>query len=199
VTYRFQPPKESRPVRGAVGRIYPALLAAHDRVVGIRLAPEDWHRLQAVRGGRALLLPNHPSETEPSVMAGLARRLGEPFCYMATHEIFRGPGGWLVRRMGAFSVRRGWPDRRSLQTAAELLAEGNRKVVIFPEGETHMRSEMILPLHRGAAQIGFWALQRLERRGDPTGGRAPSVLKHQTVTSSPRLSLSQRARCSSGK
>jgi 1-acyl-sn-glycerol-3-phosphate acyltransferase len=164
--YSFLPPRESPWVRAAVDRLCPVLLAARERVVAVRLAPQDWQRLRGVRG-RALLLPNHPSETEPSVMAGLAARLGEPFFYMATHEIFEGPAGWLIRRMGAFSVRRGWPDRASLQMAATLLAERDRKVVIFPEGETHMRGEMILPLHRGAVQIGFWSLQRLQALGEP--------------------------------
>jgi 1-acyl-sn-glycerol-3-phosphate acyltransferase len=146
---------------------YAPLLRVRERVDRIVVAPHEWAFLEALRGRRALILPNHPSETEPSLLVGLARRLGEPFCYVATHEIFHGFNGWLLPRMGAFSIRRGWPDRPALRTATHLLAEQDRKLVLFPEGETHMCNDLILPLHKGAIQIGFWTLERLEALGEP--------------------------------
>src|SRR5687768_5671626 len=109
--YTFQPPRMSRAVWKTVNLLYPAALALRESVVRLTVTDEEWRHLQNLRGQRALLLPNHPSETEPSVLAGVSRRLGEPFHYVATHEIFQGFSGWLLPRMGAFSLRRGWPDR----------------------------------------------------------------------------------------
>lgn len=54
--------------------------------------------------------------------------------YMAKIELFSVPViGWLIRRLGAFPVRRGEGDRESLRTSERLLAEGN-VLMIFPEG-----------------------------------------------------------------
>jgi 1-acyl-sn-glycerol-3-phosphate acyltransferase len=189
MAYRFQPPRESLFLIRVVNLCYPALLALRERIVRIAIEPSDWRRLEELRCSRALLLPNHPSETEPCVMAGIARRLGQPFNYMATDEIFQGAGGWLINRMGAFSIRRGWPDRASLRMSRRLLAERDRKLVIFPEGETHMQNDLILPLHEGAVQIGFWSLERLETLGKPQSlPLVPVVIRYRYV-GNPRPAL----------
>ncbi len=165
--YRFQPPRENRAVIALVNLCFPVFLPVHDAVVRVSIDEREWERLAALRGGRALLLPNHPSETEPVIMGWLARKLGEPFNYLATHEMFEGVRGWVCNRMGAFTIRRGWPDRASIRTAVGQLAERDRKLVVFPEGETHMENDRILTLHEGAVQIAFWALQRLQELGKP--------------------------------
>ena len=165
--YRFRPPLPNPLVRAGVNLLYPLVLGARERVCRLVIAPQDRARLEGLRGRRALLLPNHPSETEPSVLVGIAREMGEGFFYAATHELFRGFDGWVVQRMGAFSIRRGWPDRRALRTAVGVLADDpGGKLVLFPEGETHMCGDRIQPLHRGAAQIAFWALEAMAARGD---------------------------------
>nr|CAA9256869.1 hypothetical protein AVDCRST_MAG63-2215 [uncultured Armatimonadetes bacterium] len=182
MAYRFQSSRENRAVRATVNLLYPAVLAARERVVRLAATPEDWRHLERLRGRPALLLPNHPSETEPSILVGVARRLNEPVHYVATHEMFEGFPGWLIRRMGAFSIRRGWPDRAALRTARHVLAERGRKLVVFPEGETHMRNDLILPLHKGALQIGFWSLLRMEALGQhPSLPIVPLAIKYRFV------------------
>jgi 1-acyl-sn-glycerol-3-phosphate acyltransferase len=189
VAYRFQPPRENRTIIRAVNLLYPAFLAVRERIVRISIEPSEWRWLEELRYSRALLLPNHPSETEPSIMAGIARRLRQPFNYVATDEIFRGSTGWLINRMGAFTIRRGWPDRASLRMCRRLLAERDRKLVIFPEGETHRQNDLILPLHKGAVQIGFWSLERLEALGRlPSLPVVPVVIRYRYV-GNPRPAL----------
>jgi 1-acyl-sn-glycerol-3-phosphate acyltransferase len=182
MAYQFQPPRENLLVIRTMNLLYPALLAARERILRVSIDPSDWRRIEELRGSRALLLPNHPSTAEPCVMAEIARRLGQPLNYVATNEIFCGAAGWLITRMGAFSIRRGWPDRASLQLSRRLLAENDRKLVIFPEGETHMQNDLILPLHKGAVQIGFWSLLRLETLGKPlTLPMVPIAIKYRYV------------------
>lgn len=156
MAYRFRPPIESPFLRVLINAIAPLVLRQRNQVVRVDVSGVE--TLAALRGQRALLLPNHPSETEPSVMALVARQLDARFYFLATHELFTGFDGWIAQRMGAFSVRRGWPDRRSLAFASGLLAQG-KKLVVFPEGETHLRGNELIPLKHGAAQIGFWALE----------------------------------------
>ncbi|MBM3459670.1 MAG: 1-acyl-sn-glycerol-3-phosphate acyltransferase [Armatimonadetes bacterium] len=163
----FIPPRPHPVVMALAQFALPLFLPLHDQVTRIRLEPEARERLNALGSGRALLVVNHPSETEPVVMFGVSRLVRQPFYFVATHEIFHGARGWLVNHIGAFSIHRGRPDRTSLRMSRSLLAEQDRKLVIFPEGETHMENDRILPLHPGAIQIGFWALETLEQLGQP--------------------------------
>jgi 1-acyl-sn-glycerol-3-phosphate acyltransferase len=153
-----------------------------ERVVRVQLDAKEWQWLEGLQDHRALLLPNHPSETEPLVMGWLARRLRQPFYYVATHELFYGWQGWFIRHIGAFSILRKRPDRRSLRMSQRILAEMDRKLVIFPEGETHMENDRILPLNQGAIQIGFWSLERLEKLGKPVSlPILPVVIRYRYV------------------
>ncbi|HEX2298632.1 MAG TPA: lysophospholipid acyltransferase family protein, partial [Pseudonocardiaceae bacterium] len=48
-------------------------------------------------------------------------------------EMFHGPLGWLLPRLGQIAVRRGSGDRAPLHTALGVL-RGGGAVVVFPEG-----------------------------------------------------------------
>src|SRR3954471_10620947 len=83
----------------------------------------------AVAGGYVLAL-THLGHLDPFLTSTLVRR---PIRWMAREEMFRiPPVGWLVRRLGAFSVdRRGIPVS-SIRRAIELAKAGNA-VGICPE------------------------------------------------------------------
>src|SRR5205823_6060194 len=95
----------------------------------------------------------------------LCRRLGMTFNGMAARDLFRGPVGWLFQRMGAYSVQRGAPDREAIRYTRRLLAEEDRKIVVFPEGVTYEHNDLLLPFQTGVIQIGFWVLEDLEKLG----------------------------------
>jgi 1-acyl-sn-glycerol-3-phosphate acyltransferase len=182
MAHPFHPPCENSLVIYIVNLLFPVLMPLRERVVRVCIEPKEWQWLEGLRDHRALLLANHPSETEPVITGWLARKLGQPFNYVATHELFHGPTGWLIRCMGAFSILRGRPDRTSLRMSVRLLAERDRKLVIFPEGETHMENDRILPLNQGAIQIGFWTLERLEELGKPISlPIIPVVIKYRYI------------------
>ena len=74
--------------------------------------------------------------------------------YMAKIELFSVPVlGGVMRRSGAFPVRRGEGDREALRTAERLLAEGEA-VVVFPEGHRSDTGQLI-PAHPGAGYIAM--------------------------------------------
>ncbi|MBP6965634.1 MAG: 1-acyl-sn-glycerol-3-phosphate acyltransferase [Armatimonadetes bacterium] len=81
--------------------------------------------------GGVIVCSNHISHLDPpAVGAGMSRQVH----FMAKEELFRVPVlGELIRRVGAFPVRRGTADRRALKRAIELLNEGH-VVGLFPEG-----------------------------------------------------------------
>jgi 1-acyl-sn-glycerol-3-phosphate acyltransferase len=91
----------------------------------------DVRGVDAMPAGPVIVAGNHTSGFDPPVVGAVLRR---PAWYMAKEELFRIPGfGALIRRLHAYPVRRGKPDRRSLRTTHQILRAGGA-VIIFPEG-----------------------------------------------------------------
>jgi 1-acyl-sn-glycerol-3-phosphate acyltransferase len=88
------------------------------------------HTDRVPKTGALIVAPNHASYLDPPA-AGICIR---PLRFMARESLFRFKlFGSLIRRLGAFPVRRGEADTSAIRTALELLAEGEG-VLIFPEG-----------------------------------------------------------------
>lgn len=80
--------------------------------------------------GPVILAPNHLGFIDGPLLFGMAPR---PVHTLAKHEMFRGPVGWVLRRVGQIPVDREHPDRDVLQAVLGVLASG-RVVAVYPEG-----------------------------------------------------------------
>lgn len=161
----FVPPRHHAGLFWFARTFVPRLGRLFGNVHGVTVAPEDLERLRALREHRAILSPNHPTETDPIVMFWLSGLVGERFNFLSTRETLEGPRGWCLNRIGAYSVIRGYPDRESIRATRRLLAEEDRKVVIFPEGLVYEHNDRLLQFQSGVPQMGFWALDDLEKAG----------------------------------
>lgn len=161
----FIPPAENRTLQRVVTAILPQFAHATANLRGVRVNPEDFEQLRSVGPGRAILSANHPTGDDPIVFFWISRMLGQPFNFLAAREVLVGPKGWLMNRLGTYSVIRGVPDRESLRCTRRLLAELDRKVVIFPEGEIYQHNDRLLAFQSGVPQLGFWALDDLQKAG----------------------------------
>jgi glycerol-3-phosphate dehydrogenase (NAD(P)+) len=104
-----------------------------------------------VPAGGVLLAANHRSFLDPFVIGCC---IGRPIYFVAKQELFRNPLlGWFLNCMGAFPVRRGEHDERSMETAVRLLERG-RAVVIFPEG-TRIRAGSLAQPKRGVGRLAL--------------------------------------------
>lgn len=102
--------------------------------------------------GGTLIVSNHISNNDPWVVGAAA--LPRPSYFMAKAELFRIPLlKGLIRRLGAFPVRRGEADRDAIRIARGLLASG-QAVVMFPEG-TRSRDGQLLPAFSGAGSLAL--------------------------------------------
>jgi 1-acyl-sn-glycerol-3-phosphate acyltransferase len=114
-----------------------------------------------------LLTPNHSHDSDPHVMMAVAKELGKQFYFMAAWQIFKGHkgiDGFVLQRMGAFSVDREGCDRRAMRQAVELMTSG-RWLVVFPEGEIYHTNERLTPLREGVAFMAGTAQKDLEKEG----------------------------------
>ncbi|MBW4717430.1 lysophospholipid acyltransferase family protein [Saccharothrix obliqua] len=93
-----------------------------------RVRSTGWSALPAT--GPVVLVANHSSMVDGPILFGAAPR---PVVFLVKQEMFRGPAGWFLRRIGQLAVRRGEPDREPLLAAQRVLKAGG-VVGVFPEG-----------------------------------------------------------------
>lgn len=132
----------------------------------LEIVGDGVERFKQLKGKRTVICPNHPGSTDPEVMFGVSREVGEDFNFLAAREVFdwnHGMRGWAFQHLGVYSVVRGAPDRDSFKTTRRLIVEGKKKLVIFPEGEISRQNDTLMPLESGVAQMSFWALDELQK------------------------------------
>ena len=103
--------------------------------------------------GAAIIACNHKSFLDPFFI-GMA--LPRHVHCMAKKELFVGPLGWLLARLGAFPVRRGESDAEAVATARAILAGGGA-LVIFPEGTRVGARDALGAPHHGAGRLALEA------------------------------------------
>src|SRR5262245_62666764 len=69
--------------------------------------------------------------------------------------------------MSGFSVNREGVDRQPIDTAIDLLAEGQRPLVIFPEGATSRTADRLQALLDGVAFIARAAAKKRSKQSPP--------------------------------
>jgi hypothetical protein len=65
----------------------------------------------------------------------------------------------VLQRLGVYSVIRGAVDRPSFAMTRQILAEGKRRLVVFPEGETVWQNSVVMPFQQGVFQLAFKAYE----------------------------------------
>lgn len=125
------------------------------------------------KGDGIILAANHSRLADPTAMGELAGQAGTELFAMASWHLFK--EGWyqryMIRRMGAFSVYREGNDRASVNCAIDILTEGRRPLLIFPEGAVSRHNDLLMELMDGP---GFIARQATKRR--EKAGKSPVVI-----------------------
>ncbi|SFT94502.1 1-acyl-sn-glycerol-3-phosphate acyltransferase [Actinopolyspora lacussalsi subsp. righensis] len=96
--------------------------------------------------GPVVLVANHSSLADGPVLFGTLPR-GAVF--LIKRELFRGPLGWTLCKLGHLPVRRDAPDRAALSAAVRILRSGG-VIGVFPEGT---RGGSVAEARHGAAWL----------------------------------------------
>ena len=113
-------------------------------------------------GHGALLAINHCRLSDPLILGYLSRAIQCNLHAMASWHVFK--QDWLSslisRKVGAFSVYREGVDRQAINTAVDILVEGKRPLVVFPEGAISRHNDQLMPLMEGTSFIARTAAKR---------------------------------------
>jgi len=155
----FRPAKHNRLIIWTV-QLWNALdLAWHNR---LRLDSRDLDILKTIPKDSGLILTaNHSDGMDPRICIELSRRCHRRFTYMINAEAFEewhGLYGWLLQRLGDFSVERGGNDQAARRYAVNVVKKGHDALIMFPEGEVSYLNDLVGPFKTGAVHIGLQAI-----------------------------------------
>lgn len=178
--YQFVPPMRSPwwPTVIQKLRLYDLYLRYSEGVVGCELRGLE-HVQESLAAGRSMLwAPNHCRYADPLVLGWPARQLGVNVHAMASWHLFNVSGfdTFALRRMGAFSIFREGNDRQSIEAAVQILVDGKRPLIVFPEGTTNRTNDLVKPLLDGVGLIARTAARRRVKQLD--ADQDPAVVVH---------------------
>ena len=126
-------------------------------------------RLKAsLAAGKSIMLaPNHCRLSDPMVLGVMALEANTYLFAMASWHLFK--QSWfqtfMIRRLGAFSVLREGNDRKALETAIEILVQGKRPLIMFPEGALTKHNDIVNEMMDGPSFMARQAAKRLKKLG----------------------------------
>ena len=104
--------------------------------------------------GGVILCGNHRSNNDAIFLAVCQKR---QISFMGKDSLFKIPVlGFILKKVGAFAVKRGTGDIGAVRKAVEILNGGNM-ISIFPEGTRNKTNEPLIEFKTGAAFIAYKA------------------------------------------
>lgn len=165
--YRFVPPHYGTwwPAFLQWSNAYAIYLRRVERVVSYECRHVDRLSRSLEAGHGILLTPNHCRTADPLVMGFLARAARTHVFAMASWHLFNQDpwSGWVIRRMGAFSVYREGIDRQAIDTATQILTTAARPLIVFPEGATSHTNDQLHAMLDGVAFIARVAAKKRQK------------------------------------
>lgn len=191
--YRFFEAKPSAPLiwlGRAMNRRF-ILPGPNHRIAEIVIDGEIESLAEAYQSGaRLMFVINHPTHSDPQVVAEVHRLLGINSCFMAAYDVFLRSKfcAWSMQKLGNFSIDREGSDRKAMAAAIDVLKTGKTALNIFPEGNVYLTNDRITPFMDGAA---FIALKAQAALGDVPVKIIPMSLKF-THLSKPTAAVTDR-------
>jgi 1-acyl-sn-glycerol-3-phosphate acyltransferase len=163
--YRFIPPFPGKFWCRVARRVIPRHLRRKMKVPLWHFEGVDLFRHSIHQKAGILLTPNHCRWADPMIVGIMGSSIRQYLYYVASYHLFKQNRvmGWLMNRMGGYSIWREGADRESLRTSAQILAQAERPVVLFPEGTWFRQNDRVGPLQDGLSLILRQAVKQSER------------------------------------
>ena len=160
--YRFIAPHDSRFWPWFVGTWIESYLSRSAGLESHEIVGAEKLKASFDAGHGILLAPNHPRPSDPMSMALLVKRMKRPVRAMASSHIFHENWlqGFMLPRIGAFSVYREGMDRESLKVAIDTLVEAKRPLVVFAEGVITRTNDRLIELQDGVSFMAHSAAKQ---------------------------------------
>ncbi|HVJ82572.1 MAG TPA: lysophospholipid acyltransferase family protein [Planctomycetia bacterium] len=112
-----------------------------------------------------ILAPNHAAVADMPLLSKVGLEVDRYLYFLASYHVFKQSRlkAFLLHRVGGYSVLREGVDRESLRESVKLLGEGDRPLVIFPEGTWRRQCERVTTFQQGAGLILRQAAKKAER------------------------------------
>ena len=148
---------------------------------------------QSLDAGLGIILcPNHSRATDPMLSGAITIATPCHVYAMASWHVFK--QSWLEsfvsRRVGAFSIYREGRDRKSLDTAVEIVATAERPLVIYAEGVISAANDRLMGLMDGTAFVARTALRKRLKTHPDSGVVIHPVAYHYEHRGDPEKLLS---------
>ena len=163
--YEFIPPVYSR-IWPALIRLYvPRHIRKTYGVHSVETRGADRLKASLDAGHGVLLAPNHCRLSDPLTFSELCRVTGRDMHAMASWHLFKKNwlDGFMLRRIGAFSIYREGVDRQAIGTGVNVLVEGRRPLIVFAEGAISRHNDELMPMMDGTAFVARTAAKRREK------------------------------------
>ena len=123
-------------------------------------------RASLAAGHGIMLTPNHCRPSDPIVMGFPAREANTHVYAMASWHLYNQDRftAFAIPKMGGFSVNREGIDRKSLNTAIEILETAERPLIVFPEGATTRLNDRLLDFLDGVSFVACTSAKRRAKR-----------------------------------
>ncbi len=163
--YEFVPPHQGNICPRLLARFATRILRTHYGIHSVEIRDQQKLAPLLAAGHGIVLAPNHCRMSDAMVLQSLSQSLRQPFFVMASSHLFRGSRllKWALRRMGAFSVYREGVDRKAVETAINIIAQGKRPLVLFPEGALSHANDRLNALMEGVSFIARTATKKRQK------------------------------------
>lgn len=168
--YKFvRPPRRSFLLWVVAGlRLYRIWLKGSENI--FKYEVRNQHRIQqSLDAGHSVLIAgNHCRNADPMAIGELLYVVNSYAYLMASWHLYNQDAfsGWMIKHLGAFSINREGMDKEAISFSIKTLVDGERMLVIYPEGSISRSNDFMHPFLDGTGFIARTAARKRKKLAD---------------------------------
>lgn len=182
----------NKPLLSLMDLVNPLFTRLYANITSVDLDQESRRRVADLKGKRALLLTNHPTQVEMTICYGLSEFMQDRFNFMGARRAFSYGGGVIgeiMAKTGSFSIIAGTVDRPAMKAFRKALTKPAGKMALAPEGEPMSGfNSVLMPMQSGIFKMALGALQELKKTNEGEDILIQPVFTRYAFTFEPAVS-----------